>query len=286
LQHVAASLAGRLLGKPTLLKVAMANSDLAFHRHGRLMGRANKALVRRFDLYVATTPTIAQEFKDRGLDPARIRLIPNGVDTSVFTPVSCEERIHRRRSMGLPDGQLVTYVGIINSRKNIDGMLRIWSKVCASNHSAHFALIGPIPSENDPFYRDIISFVRNAGLAERVTFMGLRETVVPYLQASDAFLFASRREGMPNSVLEAMSCGLPCVISRQAGLLEIVHDGINGCSMDVEDEEGFARALRRILEDPEQADRIGREARRTIISELSLRSTAERYRELYSRLVV
>jgi glycosyltransferase involved in cell wall biosynthesis len=56
--------------------------------------------------------------------------------------------------------------------------------------------------------------------------------------------------------------------------------------MDVEDEEGFARALRRILEDPEQADRIGREARRTIISELSLRSTAERYRELYSRLVV
>jgi glycosyltransferase involved in cell wall biosynthesis len=285
LQHVSASLAGRWLGKPTILKVAMADSCLAFHRHGRVRGRVNRALVRRFDAYIATTTAIVDEFSQRGLDSSRVRLIPNGVDTQRFSPLSPDGRSALRRSLGLPDAPLVTYVGIINPRKNIDGILRIWQTVCARQPAAHLAIVGPHPSDTDPFFAQLVAFVKSAGLGARVTFTGFRDPVVPYLQAADAFLFPSRQEGMANSVLEAMACGVPCLVSDAAGVASVVRHGVNGYALPVADESGFAAALIDLLNDPELRSRLGAEARHTVMTEFSLAATAKRYRDLYTDLL-
>jgi len=285
LQHVVASLAGRWLGKPTILKVAMADSCIAFHRHGRIRGRVNRALVRQFDTYIATTTAIVDEFAERGLDPSRVRLIPNGVDTDVFTPLSPDSRRALRRSLGLPDGPLVTYVGILNPRKNIDGILRIWQTVCARHSTAHLALVGPHGSAGDPFLAQLVAFVKTAGLEDRVTFTGLKNPVVPYVQAADAFLFPSRQEGMANSVLEAMSCGAPALVSDAAGVASVVRHGINGYALPVADEPGFAAALIGVLNDQDLRSRLGAEARHTVMTEFSLAATAQRYRDLYTGLL-
>jgi glycosyltransferase involved in cell wall biosynthesis len=285
LQHVTASLAGRWLGKPTILKVAMADSCLAFHRHGRVRGRVNRTLVRQFDTYIATTTAIVDECSARGLDASRVRLIPNGVDTDVFTPLSPERRRALRASLGLPDGPLVTYVGIMNPRKNIDGILRIWQAVSQRHPDAHLALIGPRPPDSDPFFTQLVAFMKTAGLTDRVTFTGFREPVVPYLQAADAFLFPSRQEGMANSVLEAMSCGVPCLVSDAAGVASVIRDGVNGYALDVNDEGGFVAALLELLNNPRCREQLGAEARQTVVSRFSLASTAARYRDLYAELL-
>lgn len=284
LQHVVASLAGRWLGKPTILKVAMADSCLAFHRHGRLRGRVNRALVRRFDTYIATTTAIVDEISERGLDSSRVRLIPNGVDTQIFTPLPLDARRALRRSLGLPDAPLVTYVGILDSRKNVDGILRIWQTVCAQHPTAHLALVGPRPPDSDPFFAQLISFVNSAGLGERVTFTGFKNPVVPYVQAADAFLFPSRREGMANSVLEAMSCGVPALVSDAAGVASVIRDGDNGYARNVDDEHGFAAALLELLNDTRRGEELGAAARHTIVAGYSLSATASRYRDLYAEL--
>lgn len=285
LQHGVVSLVGRAFRKPTILKVAMADSDLAFERQGRLNGGANRFMVQRFDRYIATTSAIAAEMREKGLDEARVRLIPNGVDTVRFSPADPDQRALLRRNLGLPDAPLVSCVAIINERKNIDGILRIWRDVVSSGAAGHLALIGPVPEPGGPFHRRLLTYVEHHGLAERVTFLGKRDPVVPYLQASEAFLFPSRQEGMPNSVLEAMACGVPCLVSGSAGTEEIVTNGHDGFALEPDDEPGFARATARLVTNRPLRDDMGARARQTILTRFSLDSVARRYWALYQELL-
>jgi glycosyltransferase involved in cell wall biosynthesis len=287
LQHAAASLLGRLLGKPTLLKVAMAGSDIAFHLQGRTWGRANRFMVSRFDRYIATTSAIADEFQRQGLDSGRVRLIPNGVDTSLNNPVSAAERGMLKRKLGLPDVPIAAYVGILNARKNVDGILRVWRATVARGTPGHLVLIGPLPERSDPapFHRKLLQFVHDHQLESRVSFLGYRSDVTQYLQASDAFLLPSRQEGMPNSVLEAMACGVPCLVSGTSGIGGLISDGVNGFVAGLDQEETFAAILSKLLVDRSLREAVGERARKTVVASFSLEAVARKYRELYRELL-
>ena len=286
LQHGIASLAGRAANKPSILKVAMANSDLDFGGQGRLVGALNRFMVKRFDKYIATTSAIAAEFAAQSLDTSRVREIPNGVDTEIYRPTTIDEREAIRRELGLPCAPLVTFVGIISARKNVDGILRMFETAVSEGAPGHLLLIGPIPGgDDDPFYRSALAFVTAHGLRDRVTFVGQVADVQRYLRASDIFVFPSRQEGMPNAVLEAMASGLACLVSRGSGSDGIVNDGYDGMSRALDDERGFGDMLRQLLERPEMRQEIGRNARVTIEGRFSLMRIAEAYRRLYEELL-
>jgi len=286
LWHGIAGPMARLLGKKSLLKVAMAQSDIDFRRQGLLLGGINQALVRRFDVYIATTDAIAREFGDNGLDVNRVRLIPNGVDTETYTPASPQERVALRRQLGLPDGPLVTFVGIINQRKNIEGILRVWRSVAQRGLPGHLLLAGPRPGgEADEYFVRLRTFVAQHGLESRVTFLEARSDIPNILQASDIFFFPSLQEGMPNAVLEAMGSGLACLVSRGSGTDGVVIDGANGFSRDVQDEAGFAEVLIRLLGDSLLRASVGQAARQSVLENYSLDAVADRYLKLYRELL-
>jgi glycosyltransferase involved in cell wall biosynthesis len=284
LPHVTAALAGALIGRPTILKVAMAQSDIAFHRHGRLRGAINRFMVKRFDRYIATTEAIAEEFASQHLDVTRVCRIPNGVDTDVNRPLDAAARTALRRKLGLPDGPLALYVGILNRRKNVDGALRAFRSAVMEGAPGHLVLVGP-PDDDAEYVQTLRTDCNAPELAGRVTIAGYRDNVVDYLQASDLFLFPSKREGMPNAVLEAMACGLPPLVSSSAGVAAVIDDGRNGFSLPVEDEAGFARLVRDLLFDPARTARLGVEARKTVEAHFSLTAVAARYAQLYDELV-
>jgi glycosyltransferase involved in cell wall biosynthesis len=286
LYHGIASIVGRALGKKTLLKVAMANSDIALPAQGRLVGTLNRFLISRFDGYIATTEAIREEFATQGLDTGRVTLVTNGVDTTQHAPLSPAARDALRRTLGLPPGPLITFVGIVNGRKNVDGILRIWQQVIARGLSGQLAIIGPVPGgDADPFLRTLNGFIDQHGLRSRVAFLGQRSDVSRCLQASDVFLFPSRQEGMPNAVLEAMACGLPCLVTKGTGTDGIITDGVDGFLRSIDDEQGFADELVRVLSDAELSARVGGAARRTIVERFSLEAIAGRYAALYQELV-
>ncbi len=116
-------------------------------------------MVSRFDRYIATTSAIAAEFAAQSLDTSRVREIPNGVDTDRYRPATVAEREAIRRELGLPEGPLVTFVGIISPRKNVDGILRMFQAAVGEGAPGHLLLIGPIPGDDDPFYRSALAFV-------------------------------------------------------------------------------------------------------------------------------
>jgi glycosyltransferase involved in cell wall biosynthesis len=284
-QHGTAALAGRVLRRPSILKVAMAANDLAFARQGRLRGSINRFMVHRFDRYVAITDEIAAEMTAEGIPASRVERLANGVDTAVFAPLDAAARERLRRDLQLPEGPLVSFVGILNARKNVDGALRIWQHAVARGAPGHLLLIGPADEGGERYRASLEAFVREHGLGARVSFLGSRKPVAPYLQASDLFLFPSRQEGLPNAVLEAMACGLPVVASRDAGLGDIIRDGENGATHDLGDESGFGGIVAGLLADAPARQRLGAAARETIVTRFSLDAVADRYVAIYHELL-
>jgi glycosyltransferase involved in cell wall biosynthesis len=248
----------------------------------------HRALAERFDRYIATTPAIVDEFAERGLDPAKVRFLPNGVDTDLYAPVDHAQRAALRRLHGLPDGPIVTFVGIIIARKNVDGTLRIWAECVRRGAPGHLVLLGPVPRDanGEEFERQLRVYIAEHGLEGRVTFAGRQARVVQRLQASDIFLFPSRQEGMPNSVLEAMSCALPCVLSSTAGMHDVVQTEKNGMIRELQDEAGLADAVWTLLGNASLREQIGTEARRTVKNRFSLEALAQQYHDMYGELCI
>jgi glycosyltransferase involved in cell wall biosynthesis len=288
--HGIAAPVSRLLGKKSILKITMANSDLAFQRHGRLWGRYNRYCALRFDRYVATSAEAYEECRDLGLDASRIELIANGVDTAYFRPARDEEERRSLRAVrGLSGGPLVCFVGVLDQRKNVDGILRVWNEVQRRSRTGHLLLIGPEPQASDgkpsPFAARLREYSTANGLDATITFAGSRTDVAECLRCADIFFFPSRREGMPNVLLEAMASGLACVASSIGGVVDLLQPGVSGQLFELGDEAGMATCLAGLLADPLRTRALGRAARERAEQKFSLRSTAGRYAELYRELL-
>jgi L-malate glycosyltransferase len=129
--------------------------------------------------------------------------------------------------------------------------------------------------------------VEAMGLQSRIELLGWqsREQVQALLSRSDVFLFPSHTEGMPNSVLEAMALGVPCVTTRVGALEDVIVNGRSGYITDVGNIDGLSEAVAKLLADPQLARTIG-EAGRSAVQFHDVRRVWPMYAELYHRAAV
>lgn len=280
-------IAARALGKRAVLTSSMLDADdLATLRRARL-GRTRLWLLSLADAYVGNSPTVASvSAQATGAIP--VLDIPYGVDCERFRPpASGIEKERCRRQLGLPPAAPVClFVGGIVRRKGVDLLVDSWSAVRARAPDAILILLGPrwrpmMSDEEHAFCRDVTEAARIASGSIR---LAESKDVVPYLQASNVFAFPSRREGLPNAILEAMSVGLPLVVAEANWVSDVlVRDGVNGTR--VEDNSGaLADAVANLLVDPARAAAMGAESRRMALASFSLASRAEDYLQLYRSL--
>jgi glycosyltransferase involved in cell wall biosynthesis len=200
-----------------------------------------------------------------------------------------DEKQRLRTALGVPGGIIICFVGIIIARKNVDMILRVWKQVVDQGVRGHLLLVGPIPKDEHgvetQYCHELRQYVIDHGLSKNVTFTGYQEVVSDYLRASDIFFFPSKQEGMPNVLLEAMACGLPCVVSRISGTEDLVQDCENGIILPLDHEDKFVSAILRLIQEPALATQVGETARTFVNSGYSLRITAEKYRLLYHRIL-
>ena len=289
LQHGSAAVIARILGKGSILKVAMHRSDIAFRGQGRIWGRVNRFYVRRFHRYIATSRQIFDEFLEEGMSGDRIIQLPNGVDTERFRPAEDEaEKAGLKERLGLPGVPLALFTGIVLARKNVDFVIRAFLKVRQSGLPGHLVIVGPGEGADGepggPYFDSLRAMIRNAGMEQDVTFTGRVGNVEEFVRAADMFLFAPRKEGMPNVLLEAMSGGLPCVVSRISGIEDVIESGVNGFIFDLENESAYTAAAADLFRDPALRSRIGAQARKRIRSWYSLDRVADEYCRIYRKL--
>jgi glycosyltransferase involved in cell wall biosynthesis len=198
--------------------------------------------------------------------------IPNGVDVVRFAP---------GRSDSGDDGRARTVVCVtrLSYSKGVDVLLHAWQLVHEQAPQARLIIVG-IGSLGNQLER----LAEDLGVVSTVEFAGLQHDVPAQLHRGGLVVLASRWEGMPNAVLEAMACGLPCVATRVSGSEDIIQHEVTGLLVEPEDPPSLARALLALLQDPALAQEYGRAARATIEQHYSLERVTDRYVALYEQL--
>jgi len=284
-------LAGRLLGKPAIAKMAVLGGDDPVSITQRRLGRLQRAMLNWADALVAISFDLEEATLNAGWPADRLVCIPNGVDTAHFHPVAPDARGRLRRHLGLPQEAFVgVYVGFIARRKGIHQLARSWHRVTEAHPQSRLVLVGPRSSDehwgvDDDYVAEVKEILRAGGFESAVVFAGLVPDAAPYLQAADIFAFPSRREGMPNALLEAMACGLPFVATRLGCIEEMAPAEQQPYLVPVDDAEALAEAIIALAHDAGARRQLGAAARRTVEEHFSLDAVADRYVELYHSLV-
>lgn len=154
-----------------------------------------------------------------GAAAARVRSIPNGCDSSVFSP---GDRNQARLELGLPlDAQLILFVGWINHTKGVRELLDAFIQLAGRNQNARLAFVG-----SGAMKSELENKAAAHGVLERIRFAGncASSQVAKWMAAANLFCLPSYAEGCPNAVLEALSCGRPVIASNVGGIPDLVDD--------------------------------------------------------------
>lgn len=146
-------------------------------------------------------------FGDKRYEEGKVIFVPNAVDTKDFAHDE-NMRVKIRHEYGLEDSFVIGHVGRFHYAKNHEFILDIFAEVLKLNKQAKLFLLG-----DGPRRQEMEKKAAELGIKEKVIFAGNQNPVAPYYQAMDAFLFPSRFEGMPGTVVEAQAAGLPCLIA-------------------------------------------------------------------------
>jgi glycosyltransferase involved in cell wall biosynthesis len=285
-RNSAVGIIGKALGKKSLTLVSMAHNDL--YDIGRTrVGIVHKYLLGYVDRYVSLSSQITDELKELPLDHKKAVEIPQGVNTERFCIADAPERARLRRELSLPERPIALYTGVFDSRKNVEWLVHTWIKHCEKFRDWCLLLVGPTSrDQRDAGLRErLIAAVQAAHLEKDILFRDFSAVPENYYRCADLFVLPSRNEGLPNVVLEAMSCGLPCVVTRVSGATDLVEPGISGMLFDVNDDRTFIDAMSPLIDNRERRTEIGQRASVKIHDRLSSKKSAERYLQLYQTML-
>jgi glycosyltransferase involved in cell wall biosynthesis len=213
-----------------------------------------------------------------GLNPARLTVIPNGIDPMPF------ERATRlsRAEIGVPENaHLALYVGRLDPQKGLSDLLDAADRVIAERHGWHLALAG-----DGPMRGWLVAQINDRHrLKGRVHWLGSRDDIPALLKSADILVQPSLWEGMPNAVLEAMAASRAVVGTAVEGTEDLVVPGQTGWLVPPSSVVALSHALAEAAGSPERCLRYGEAGRQRVEKEFSLERTLTAYESLWARIL-
>ncbi len=212
--------------------------------------------------FVAVSHIVARELEEHLGLREQVHVIHHGVDTEVFHPMGEEDRrvvADLRRSWGADDGDMVVLLVGAYDRKGLAPALEALGALEALVR-ARIRLVAVGGGNPERF----MSRARSLGIADQVKLLPHTRQIAPLYRASDVFLLPTLYEPFGLVVLEAMACGLPAIVSHDAGAAELIRHGESGLLLrDPADHQEIARALQDLAADADLRRRMGRQALET-----------------------
>jgi teichuronic acid biosynthesis glycosyltransferase TuaC len=265
---VAAAFVAKILGKPLVITARGTDINvLPAYRFSRWLIRWSAGVAARI---ITVSEALRTKLIELGVSPEKITTLRNGVDTDEFV---FADRADARRAVALPDGLILLSVGNLIVSKGHHLVIEALRDLT----DAHLVIVG-----GGEYRAELERLAERLGVAQRVRFTGTLPPaeIVRYYNAADLLLLASEREGMPNVVLEALSCGLPVLAADCGGVAEIVNRPELGRLLRERNAAAIAQGVRDLL--AEYPDR--RETRASALS-LGWGATIRKQTALYRDLV-
>ncbi|ALO97835.1 glycosyl transferase family 1 [Streptomyces hygroscopicus subsp. limoneus] len=252
-----------------------------------LSGWAERTAVEAADAVIAVSGAMRDDILAcyPALDPARVHVVHNGIDTRLYRPDHGTDALTRH---GIdPARPYVLFVGRITRQKGVPHLLRAVRDIDPGTQVVLCAGAPDTPEIEREFQELFEELRRVRAGVFWIPQMLPRTEVIQLLTHATVFACPSVYEPLGIVNLEAMACGTPVVASRVGGIPEVVDDGRTGLLVDVDDgfESGLARALDAVLGDPDAARRMGEAGRVRAVGEFGWDAVARRTAGLYEEIV-
>jgi len=281
-------LISKIFHKKVITKMTSIGHDdpIAIKQRGFLI----KNFFSKAHVFVGTNPEFEKLYQQSELTSSRYQQIPNGVDTNRFCPVTDVEKIKLRNELGLPGKmKLILFVGHFSRGKCPDLLLTAWKRYVAETFpDTGIVFVGSTNPDHYEVDAELVKEIQQLAktyIDERIFFVERTLEIEKYYQSADIFVLPSKREGLPNALLEAMACGLPAVASNLKVVTDwIIEDGKNGFLFELEDRNRLGEILLNVLQDDPISQKMGLKARKIVMKRFSMDEVAKKYVHLYSKL--
>lgn len=253
-----------ILKWPHFLGKLLATSLHKFHL--RTMAQADLVIACSKSLYKSNLNNFNKD---------KFKFIQNGVDIDLYKPLSRALRKKNKRKLGFQETKKIFIsIGSLNTGKNTDLTIRAFMNENQFNLDCHLIILGQGPLYNK--YKIMTNSYNN------ISLLGEKKNVLEYLQISDFFISSSKGEGLPNSVLEAMSVGVPCILSKIPAHEEILGNDDSGLLFIENNQTDLVKKIKQIM--LMNYKKLSFNSRYTIKKYFSAEKMSLEYQKIYKKI--
>lgn len=267
----------RAVGTP--IKVMSRRSLSGYQQNWPTVARLERSLHEKMDAVIGNSRAVVNELLEEGIPKSKIRLIYNGIQSLRPLP----DRARARAALGLDDDTLagVVVANLIHYKGHRE-LVRGLSHVAANLSSPWRVLVA---GRDHGLRAELEALAAARGIPEHIQFIGENADIPSLLAAADFGLLTSREEGFSNVILEAMSAGLPMIVTDVGGNPEAVLDGETGCVVPPCNPKAIGDAILRFARNPALRKRLGAAGRKRAEKEFSIERCVQSHAELYEELL-
>lgn len=239
--------------------------------------------------YIGISPAFFGAYKETGLSESKYNFIPNGVDLNLFSPASIEQKKKLKSKYGYKKAdKILLFVGHFSIDKRPFLAYRTWLLLHQLDPNVKLIFIG----RTQGFYEvdnSIVNTIKidasNRGLDSFVNFVEQTFNINEFMKISDVFLLPSTREGLPNVLLEAMACSLPCFVTNIPGVTDwLVDDEISGFLLKSDEPSKWAEKIMPYVIESRKSE-VGSKARQFVENNFSFNLTSVAVNDLYNKII-
>lgn len=258
--------------------IGFAHGFIDDSRKNRLYNRIERWALRRADRVVAVSASMKELLIRHGVAAQKIRVIHNAIALGESVASASGEEIRQRHGITTND-RVVGVFGRLNPEKGQRIFLKALELTLRSIHGVKALIVGD-GQDRAP----LEALCQASGLSQHVLFLGYRKNIADYYKAIDLLVQPSFSEGSPNTVLEAMSFGVPVLATAVGGVPEIIQGG-NGVMVPPDDPNALAREMIELLSDAALRKAIGAKGRSSLYPRFSADTRVRKILGVYDELL-